>query len=244
MAHDTFVQDGKLLYSTDFEALNNSGVAGRAVLLLDQDARTLTVDIQASGLEPGQTHIQHIHGFADDADAKTPTIAQDADGDGFVELAEGLETYGPIQLNLTLNPENAVHDHGTEGHDHTDQAVFPTVGDDGTLSYREVFRFDADDANARAIFDGITPLEAKEIVLHGLTTTARQGEGTGGEVDGTAGYKLALPVASGELAGVAPASDVLEAVGALGLDPDDVVDWNAVAGQATANFEATGQWFA
>ena len=243
MAHDTFVQDGKLLYSTEFTALNNSGVAGRAVLLLDQNERTLTVNIKASGLEPGQVHPQHIHGFMDDTDAKSPTIAQDDDGDGFVELAEGLATYGPIQLNLTLNPDNAVHDHGTEGHDHRDEAVFPTVGEDGMLHYRQVFRFDADDPNARAIFDGITPLEAKEIVLHGLTTTTRQGQGTEGEVDGTAGYKLVLPVASGELAGVAPAADVLEAVEELGLDFGEVVDWDAIAAQVTANFEATGHWF-
>jgi hypothetical protein len=133
MAHDTFVQDGKLVFATDFTALNNSGVAGHAVLLLNQDAQTVTVDIQASGLEPGQMHIQHIHGFNDDADSKSPTIAQDTDGDGFVELAEGLATYGPIQLNLTLNPENAAHDHGTAGHDHTGEAVFPTVGADGML---------------------------------------------------------------------------------------------------------------
>jgi hypothetical protein len=59
-------------------------------------------------------------------DAKSPTILQDDDGDGFVELAEGEETYGPIQLNLTLNPEDSAHDHGTEGHDHTGEAMFPT----------------------------------------------------------------------------------------------------------------------
>ena len=243
MAHDTYTQDGKLLYSTDFVALNNSGIEGRAVLLVDQNSQTVTVDIQASGLEPGQTHIQHIHGFADDTDSKTPTIAQDDDGDGFVELAEGLATYGPIQLNLTLNPENAVHDHGTEGHDHTDQAVFPTVGADGLLNYHQVFQFAAGDPNAQAIFDGITPLEFKEIVLHGMTTTATQGQGTDGEVDGTAGYKLALPVASGELMGIVPAADVLDAVGDLGLNPNDVVDWNAIAAEVTANFEATGHWY-
>jgi hypothetical protein len=243
MAHDTFVQDGKLLYSTEFTALNNSGIAGRAVLLLDQDAQTLTVDIQATGLEADQMHIQHIHGFANDVDAMTPTIAQDDDGDGFVELAEGLETYGPIQLNLTLDPDSAAHDHGTEGHDHTAEAVFPTVGADGMLNYRETFRFDVNDPNAQAIFDGITPLEFKEIVLHGMTTTARQGQGTDGEVDGTAGYKLALPVASGELTGVASAADVLAAVDDLGLDYGEVVDWQAIGEQVTANHEATGQWF-
>ncbi|MFC7541011.1 CHRD domain-containing protein [Siccirubricoccus deserti] len=243
MAHDTFVQDGKLLYSTEFTALNNSGVAGRAVLLLDQNAQTLTVDIQATGLEADQMHIQHIHGFADDKDAMTPTIALDDDGDGFVELVEGLAAYGPIQLNLTLDPASAAHDHGTEGHDHTAEAVFPTVGADGVLSYRETFHFDASDPNAQVILDGITPLEFKEIVLHGMTTTARQGQGTEGEVDGTAGYKLVLPIASGELMGVASAADVLGAVDHLGLEYGEVVDWQAIGDQVIADFEATGQWF-
>ena len=243
MAHDTYVQDGKMLFSTDFTALNNSGVEGRAVLLLDQNTHSLTVDIQASGLQPGEMHIQHIHGFTNDMDAKSPTIAQDSDGDGFVELGEGVATYGPIQLNLTLNPENSVHDHGTAGHDHTDQAMFPTADANGKLSYHEVFNFAANDPNAKAIFDGITPLEAKEIVIHGLTTNANQGVGTGGEVDGTAGYKLVLPVASGELNGVAPAADVLAAVHDLGLKANDVVDWNAIAAHVTENFEATGHWY-
>ncbi len=191
--------DGIQVYTTDFTALNNSGVHAHALLFLDKEAQTVTVHIRAEGMEPGQVHPQHIHGFANDMDAKTPTIFQDDDGDGFVELLEGEETYGPIQLNLTLNPEDSAHDHGTEGHDHTGAAMFPTADANGVLRYTETFRFDRSDPNAQAIFDGITPLENKEIVLHGLTTTARQGEGTEGEVNGEAGYKAVLPVASGEL---------------------------------------------
>lgn len=194
--------DGLHVYVTEFTALNNSGVQGHAILLLDETTQTLKVSIEAEGLEPNQVHPQHIHGFADDHDARTPTIAQDQDGDGFVELLEGLQTYGPVQLNLTLNPENSVHDHGTDGHDHTDQAVFPTADANGDLHYTETFHFDLDDLNARAIFDDITPLEAKEIVLHGLTLREGQGRDAMGvmdEADGTAGYKAILPIASGEL---------------------------------------------
>ncbi|MFC7688462.1 hypothetical protein ACFQY5_01250 [Paeniroseomonas aquatica] len=188
-------------------------------------------------------HIQHIHGFEDGTDSKSPTIRLDADGDGFVELGEGLVSYGPIQLNLTLDPASATHDHGTAGHDHSDAAVFPTVGADGVLAYHEVFRFSAEDPNAQAVLASLSPLEAKEVVLHGLTTNAVQGAGTAGEVDGTAGFKLALPVASGELMAVAPAADVLAAVDALGLDANGIVDWDAIGAQVTANFEATGHWF-
>lgn len=185
--------DGIRVYATEFTALNNSGVHAQALLFLDKEAQTLTVNIRAEGMEPGQAHAQHIHGPADDTEAKTPTIRQDDDGDGFVELAEGLDTYGEIQLNLTTEPGDAEQLTGMMG------VAFPTADENGVLRYTETFRFDRDDPNAKAIFDGITPLEAKEIVLHGLTTTAQQGEGTEGEVDGTAGYKAVLPVASGEL---------------------------------------------
>ena len=92
--HTTGMEAGTLggfhVYATQFTALNNSGVSGYTLLLADESNKTLTVHIRAEGLEPNQVHAQHIHGFMDDTDAKTPTIREDADGDGFVELAEGL----------------------------------------------------------------------------------------------------------------------------------------------------------
>jgi hypothetical protein len=199
------------VYATQFTALNNSGVHAHALLLLDKEAQALTVHISADGLEPGQVHAQHIHGFDDDSEAQTPTLAQDSDRDGFVELAEGLLKYGPIQLNLTLNPEDSAHDHGTPGHDHTGDAVFPTADADGNLRYVETFHFDRSDPNAQAVLDGITPLGAKEIVLHGLTLQQSQGA-DGGEADGTAGYKAVLPVASGELHEVSGLGEVVAAL--------------------------------
>ncbi len=193
---DDFANPSDGLYATTFTALNNSGVSGGALLFLHDN--TLVIDIEAHGLEPNQVHAQHIHGFTDGTQAHTPTLAQDTDLDGFVELAEGLVKYGPIQLNLTLNPQDSVHDHGTDGHDHTASAMFPTADANGNLHYREVFRFDQTDPNMQSIFSAITPLDAKEIVLHGLTLQDGQGR-DGGEADGTAGYKGVLPVASGEL---------------------------------------------
>ncbi|MBD0273695.1 MAG: hypothetical protein ICV73_17425 [Acetobacteraceae bacterium] len=91
------------------------------------------------------------------------------------------------------------HDRGAAGHDHRANAVFPKVGEDGVLNYLETFRFDRADPNAQAVLNDIVPLQAKEIVLHGLSVAEGSGRGTDGEVDGTAGYKAVLPVASGEL---------------------------------------------
>jgi hypothetical protein len=177
-------------YTTTLTTLNHSGVTGEAIIGYDDRHNTITVAISASGLEPNMVHIQHVHGFPDGTEAHTPTTAQDSDGDGFVELAEGQVRYGPILLNLTTDHSNGSG--GDNGHDHGgDLTGFPTAPD-GTIFFVETYQLPAGDL-------GTDPMVAlRELVIHGLTTPEGAGAGTTGEVDGTAGYKLVLPVASGE----------------------------------------------
>ncbi|WP_207461649.1 hypothetical protein [Azospirillum sp. SYSU D00513] len=197
------MSDGGRLYGTEFVALNNSGVSGSALVV--QDGNSITVSIKAEGLEAGQMHAQHIHGIrgVEKGMTATPTIRQDVDGDGFVELAEGLATYGPVLLNLATDPDAAAElPIGGMAHG---GIAFPTAGEDGKLNYLETFTFDTEgEANAAAamLFDELTPLNIREIVLHGQTLDEGQGQAGGpapDEADGTAGYKALLPVASGEL---------------------------------------------
>ncbi|HEY8616383.1 hypothetical protein [Phenylobacterium sp.] len=178
-------------YFTRFTALNGSGVQGGAIVAFDDETDTITVAISARGLEPDQPHVQHIHGFLDGQDAMTPTRALDSDRDGFIELAEGVPAYGPVLLNLTT-----VHDNGSgmeNGHSHESGLEgFPTAPG-GEIMFVESYQLPRDMLGADPM------LALREIVLHGMTVGAGAGAGTPGEVDGTAGYKLVLPVASGEL---------------------------------------------
>jgi len=170
-------------YFADLNELNNSDAEGGALLLRNGDQ--LTVITAASGVEPGQTHVQHIHGFEDGRESNVPTLAQDDDRDGFIELAEGLETYGPVLLNLTSSPEAGL-------------AGFPTPAGDSFL-FAQTYDL-SDPANgALATLLDEAPLENREIVLHGMTTLEGHGEGTPGEVNGEGGYKLVLPIAAGEI---------------------------------------------
>lgn len=174
-------------YSAVLNPLNNSGVSGTANLFLDGDM--LTVNLTAFGLEPDQLHVQHIHGLLDSnnmpLDSTSPTIAQDADGDGFVELAEGLTTYGPILLQLTAPPGDT-----TSG--------FPTAPN-GQINYSQTFDLSLQSQFGTAFSkEQLVPLFLREIVIHGMTVGA-VGAGTPGEINGIAEYKPTLPVASGEI---------------------------------------------
>lgn len=180
------------IFTSDITPLNGSGVSGSAELVLNGDC--LTVTIQATGLEPGRPHPQHIHGRFDAAgtpiDSVKPTPARDTDGDGFIELAEGLPDYGPVLISLTSPPGGAV-------------ANFPTAPE-GTINFTQTYNLnDSLTFNAGFSKEDIFPLDFRELILHGLTVPA-VGAGTPGEVDGTAGYKAVLPVASGLIEEVQP----------------------------------------
>lgn len=171
------------VFYAELGELNNSDARGGVLLVLRGDK--LTVLTAARGVEAGQVHIQHIHGFEDGRDAVVPTLAQDADRDGFIELAEGIPTYGPILLNLNSPPGSGL-------------AGFPTP--DGT-SYVLSQTYDLSDpvnGDLARLLDDVS-LNRREIVLHGMSVLEGQGDGTTGEVNGTAGYKLVLPIASGEI---------------------------------------------
>lgn len=183
-------------YQMGYIALNNSGVRGGAFLALDFETNTLTVITGASGVEAGQIHPQHIHGFPSGTpDARVPTIVQDDDRDGFVELAEGLDTYGPVLLNLTSPPGS-----GPSGFPQPDTTYFTFIE---TYDLDELtFDPDPSDATPGVPLSQILTaanLDTREMVLHGLTVLDGHGAGTGGEVNGMGGYKLVLPIASGEI---------------------------------------------
>lgn len=165
-------QNAKTIARVDLLPLNNSGARGQATLRLSADQHTLTVMIKASGLEAGGAHISHIHGLSDNGspvDSTCPTEAQDTDGDGYVELAEGAATYGPILIDfMNIDPDQ-----------------------DGNVNFTTTVHLSGDEM--------ALPLKLRHIVVHGLTVPPGPGAGTTGEVNGTNGYLTVLPVLCGDI---------------------------------------------
>ncbi|MCR9127423.1 MAG: DUF4214 domain-containing protein [Rhodobacteraceae bacterium] len=192
---ENFLNQADAFWTVDLGALNSSGVSASAVLAMnteDDGKSYLNVAISATGLTPGEVHAQHIHGRFDGEgtpiDSVSPTIANDTDRDGMVEVLEGVASYGDVLLSLTRDGET------------------PRTEDNGRLSF--IANYDLGDASN--FFSPVTmrdytaadlmPLALREVVLHGVEIPDGIGEGTGGEVDGgTNGYVGILPAAAGEI---------------------------------------------
>lgn len=232
-----------LEYQSTLSTLNASGVTGTASFLHDTSANTLRVSVSAGGLTPNTVHPQHIHGaFATEGctdvappgsaiagacldgntavDSTVPTLADDIDGDGYVETLEGAQAYGPIIL--TLGDAAAGRD-GLPG-------SFPMSDAAGALSFETTYDLGSTDL----LFDSLNgiehevgdlfPLTDRVFVIHGLFVDNDQPavDNDMFEVQGpTEDYVVLLPVAAGEIEFVrdvpAPGALGLLGVGLLGL---------------------------
>jgi hypothetical protein len=92
------------VFMADLKPLNHSHAHGHAVL--QKDGRMLDTKIITTDLAPGLPHAQHIHGMAQ-AISECPTLAADTNDDGLINTAEGLPSYGPIQVSLTTRGDTS-----------------------------------------------------------------------------------------------------------------------------------------
>ena len=182
-------------YNTNLTPINGVG-SGFATFTLDTTAKTLLVNITASGLDDGM-HLAHLHGrFTNGAtgaprDSVLPPPSADTDGDGFIELAEALPSYGFIILPLsTVGVGTSIN--YSQMFDLTDPSIYGFVGGDMSNP-----RYTMDDL----VGADYMALDLRELIVHGQNTPA-VGANTPGEVDGTAGYKAVLPTLGGEVSAI------------------------------------------
>jgi hypothetical protein len=141
--------DQKNHFKAELNPLNRSGAEGHAILQ-KEGTKKLNTEIHSHGLAAKLPHAQHIHGFKQ-AVSECPTLAASGH-DQLITTAEGLPSYGPIQVSLTTkgdtSPKSAL-------------AVdrFPVANAKGSVHYERTFSVPANVAQG---------LGKMAIVQHGV----------------------------------------------------------------------------
>lgn len=164
--------------------MNRRGVTGKAEIIVSGgDAPVISFDLDARGLAPGITHIQHVHA----ADA-CPTSADDTNRDGVVDLVEGVPVYGGILINLD-------DDLSVQG------GTFPMADRRGKVDYYEAVGAGALIADIRSAGalgpDENLNLDGRHIVVHGVAADTELPPTV--QSIGSIPAQVTLPVACGEI---------------------------------------------
>ncbi|MCK9275142.1 MAG: hypothetical protein M0P57_08635 [Syntrophales bacterium] len=150
------------MYIADLKPLNaritGSTVSGKAAFEINGDK--LSIYIEATGLTPGIMHLQHYHGITDGTDANCPTMEQDRNNDGILDLIETRFTAG-----VTLVP---FHDDPSSLKIQVD--TYPVASKDGTITYNKTVSIEK---LKKAVLHtyGISEfhLENRVVFLHGIS---------------------------------------------------------------------------
>lgn len=137
--------------------VTHTATTGDARFVVDGDKLTITIDVH--GAPPDTGHWQHFHGFTTGQAATCPSMADDANHDGIVDLIETGKTSGTTMVPFIADPASMDVAHGT----------YPKANAAGTYHYQETVSLKALDAAFAKAFPGQKLDLAKRVVfIHGV----------------------------------------------------------------------------
>ncbi|MDQ2756835.1 MAG: CHRD domain-containing protein [Actinomycetota bacterium] len=198
--------------SANLRPVAGNGVTGSGTAMVTVTGTTITVTMAATGLLPNSPHAAHIH-FGAAAMHECPTLAEDANKDGHLNVSEGVPSYGPIVVSLTktgdTSPKSALavdrFDTAPGGKISYERGSITVASDVASAisAGKSVVVIHGVDYNHDGKYSGATksdinpalPTEATDPALCGVLSAAPSGgmaTGEGGAAGGTNGALIAL----------------------------------------------------
>lgn len=164
-----------------------TAVTGKAVLTEERDV--LKVEIEVTGTPPNMMHWSHFHGFTDDREGRVPTMADDLNGDGVIDLPEVYLVAGQTMVPF----DDAPHDM------HIPHDNYPHSDAEGNWNYE----FEVPIEDLKEKFNdkfGTTDLQLdkRTVIIHGVPETLILPDTVEGTVAGY-GPHTTLPIAVGKI---------------------------------------------
>lgn len=177
-------------FTATLTALNGSGVTGLVEIRTSEADDEFHLELEAAGTAPSMLHAAHIH-----IAASCPTAAADLNADGYVDVIEGVPSYGLILIPLDDDP-------GSQS-----AGTFATSEADGSLALdfdtslnqllADLQASDPDSDDAIVKLTGPLDLTGMTVVVHGVDPTTDLPSTV--QSLGTAPATSTLPVACGEI---------------------------------------------
>ncbi|KRM87514.1 hypothetical protein [Lacticaseibacillus thailandensis] len=178
-------------YKADIVPLNADkiGTAAHGTARLELTDTELTINIEMFDTPANIEHWEHFHGFPDGQDAQIATAAQDANGDGFVDLMETESVSG-----TTMVPFDDAPEHMDIPHDR-----YPVADADGHFAYTKVVPVnELQDNFAQAFGSRDLQLDKRVIYIHGVPAGLDLPDSVAGMV-GMFDAHVTLPIAVGKI---------------------------------------------
>ena len=170
------------VFEAELSAMNddNENIASAdADVEMTIDGDMLTVRVDAEGVASGTLHPQHIH-----ASGSCPSASADENDDGFVDVIEGVPSYGEIFIPLDNDLANL-----------ESQTSFPNPSGN-EYEYMQTVSISELEASA----DEDLNLDGRHIVLHGVSSDVDLPESV--QTLGETSANLTLPIACGAISEV------------------------------------------
>lgn len=162
-------------------------VRGTAELIEEEDV--LKVKIEATGTPPNMMHWSHFHGFTDDRKGRVPTMADDTNGDGIIDLPELYAVSGQTMVPFDDAPHNM----------HIPHDNYPHADAEGNWTYEFEVPIAKLKENFKAKFgtDDLQ-LDKRTVLIHGAPETVELPDTVLGTVK-EYGPHTTLPIGVGEI---------------------------------------------
>lgn len=177
-------------YIAKLSALNTDKIgtaaSGTAKLEIIDDKLNISIDVV--GLTPGLMHLQHFHGFPDGKAASCPSVQQDVNGDGYIDLIETEPVAGTTMLPFHAHPATLEITNDT----------YPVADNTGAASYRHSASVaELEKALKNKFKVPVLDLSKRVIFVHGVANDVKLPE-TVKSLPG-APAQVTLPVACGKI---------------------------------------------
>lgn len=179
-------------YRADITSLNSEKIGSKAHGYVEF---TVTEDNIHIKLEMFDTpanimHWEHFHGFPDNRDAQVPTMAQDANHDGWIDLSETEAVSGTTMVPLDAAPHEMCIPNDS----------YPKADSNGYYSYEKDVPYDKLLKKFKETFNTTNLDLAKRVVyIHGVPTSLEIPETVAGKINDKYDQHTTLPIAAGKI---------------------------------------------